>query len=44
MSSSMLPTCGNPEDRFTAHVSVQIPETDLGPRGRLLRLENTGQC
>ena len=41
MSSSILPTCGNPEDRFTAcEVSVHNPEMDLGSRGLSLALGN----
>jgi hypothetical protein len=35
MSSSMLPTCANPEDHLATHgVTLQHPEMDLGSRGR----------
>lgn len=44
MSSSILTTCGNPEDLSTANeASVLIPEMDLGSRGWFLGLEDIGQ-
>lgn len=44
MSSSMLLTCANPEDRFTAQKeSVDIPEMDLGSCSCPLELENKDQ-